>query len=296
MESGADVGPSREVRRTVNDRQHRAPVRSSQLPIVDPPGSAFTIIELLVVIAVIAILAGLLLPAMRSAREMAEVTNVKNNMKTVQVACELYMARYDDLRCPLPRDAGSSARFTVPTSWGDRRATVLPTLICEGYLGARRSFDALDLTRSIADVPGYASDHSIGAHSKGSRIAGDRPLLKTILDPHFNPLDPGYEHSGLGWTDYLGPFGPTRNTVWVHNDVDSVEYGPGGEVTVSYRIMDEVLIAIGCRGPDRSWQTNPFGNATGYVCSSNGRGGDLFLLMKTDGSWVPFPDGVIDNP
>jgi hypothetical protein len=56
-----------------------------------------------------------------------------------------------------------------------------------------------------------------------------------------------------------------------------------------------VAVAIGCRGPDRTWQTDPRGNSTGYVCDSNGEGGDLFIIMKEDGTWIPFPDGVLKD-
>ena len=61
---------------------------------------AFTIIELLVVIAIISILAGLMLPAMGSARSLARDIDCKSSLKSLAVAVQVYAQNSGDYYPP----------------------------------------------------------------------------------------------------------------------------------------------------------------------------------------------------
>ncbi len=79
---------------------------------------AFTLIELLVVISIIALLIGILLPALRSAREMARGSACAQQLKQVGLAVELYRNDCNGFFPPIvveltPGDANTAMRWGV---------------------------------------------------------------------------------------------------------------------------------------------------------------------------------------
>ena len=81
-------------------------------------GTGFTLIELLVVVAIIAILAGLLLPALSSARDKGNTSRCAANLRQLGTALALYA---DDANESLPESGGY-------VRWGDTDAgTGLPS-------------------------------------------------------------------------------------------------------------------------------------------------------------------------
>ena len=82
-------------------------------------GKHFTLIELLIVVAVIAILAGMLLPALQSARNLGIQTACSNSMKQMGLAASLYSMQNDEWNMPFQGGDSGGSRWPMNGEFTD---------------------------------------------------------------------------------------------------------------------------------------------------------------------------------
>ena len=113
---------------------------------------AFTLIELLVVIAIIAVLAALLLPALRTGREMGRRAACLNNQRQIYVAAASYAMDAHDFLPPGPQMSGGRAAPALGGSpnWCDY------TIWYSKYLGLKISGGQFVAPKGVGWCPSNA--------------------------------------------------------------------------------------------------------------------------------------------
>ena len=117
------------------------------------PRAGFTLVELLVVIAIIATLIGLLLPAVKSAREAARRTACNNNLRQIGLGCLVYSSANRDNLPPGYDGKAPSGNFQKLGLF----TTILP------FIEEKSTYDAMQFNYTSSPITDPVRDQVISS-------------------------------------------------------------------------------------------------------------------------------------
>lgn len=187
----------------------------------------FTLIELLITIAIIAILAGMLLPALNSARERGRTTTCTSQLKQVEAAMSLYAGDYNGIMVFLCGDlyyadifCGAEfvgKKYTRKARYLDWKNMVCPLLAAQGC----------PLQEEIGAVDAFKN--SVKPWRYVSLYAGIKPSYSNSTKPMVDAsrLGDGFMFSRSSVDEFYSPGkAKSPSTTFVHCDATYPGWSP----------------------------------------------------------------------
>ena len=204
----------------------------------------FTLIELLIVIAIIAILAGMLLPALNKAREMAYQTQCLNQMKTMTTAALIYCDTYDGWLMPVKEATMASREDAM---WSANRTFLDIARIKYGtsdpkwshYWNIKNICPKAQELYSPGDAVIGPAFYGLQNFPGGVSQANDYwTAVETFQAPDAGGVNSSSKTSLTTWLQYANVKVPVGGTVISGDWSSYLAYRHGGQRTINFSFYD----------------------------------------------------------